>query len=93
LGTVKEPILGREAKLQTIEEVMTSRGLRLAETLAVGDGANDIDMVSHAGLGVAWHPKPILAAVAPMRIAFAGLTALLYLQGYRESEIVRDHSP
>jgi phosphoserine phosphatase len=89
LGTVGEPILGREAKLQAIHEIMTSRAIKMAQTLAVGDGANDVDMVSHAGLGVAWHAKPVLSAVAPVRIAHADLTALLYLQGYRESEIVR----
>jgi phosphoserine phosphatase len=89
LGTVEEPIFGREGKLQAIREIMTSRKTDMAQTLAVGDGANDVDMVSQAGLGVAWHAKPVLWAVTPVRITHADLTALLYLQGYRESEIVR----
>jgi phosphoserine phosphatase len=89
LGTVEEPIFGREGKLQAIREIMTSRKIDVAQTLAVGDGANDVDMVSHAGLGVAWHAKPVLWAVTPVRITHADLKALLYLQGYRESEIVR----
>jgi phosphoserine phosphatase len=89
LGTLEEPIFGREAKLQAIQDIVTSRGLKMSQTLAVGDGANDIDMVSHAGIGVAWHAKPVLSAVAPVRIVHGDLTALLYLQGYRETEIVR----
>lgn len=88
LGIVKEPILGREAKLQALEREAGARGIALCETLAVGDGANDVDMIARAGLGVAWHAKPVLAAVAGARIVHADLTALLYLQGYREEEIV-----
>jgi phosphoserine phosphatase len=87
LGTVKEPILGRDAKLRVLESAAAARGIDVSETLAVGDGANDVAMVTHAGLGVAWHAKPVLANVAAVRIDHADLTALLYLQGYRESEI------
>jgi phosphoserine phosphatase len=88
LGTVKAPILGREAKLQALENAAAARGIEMSETLAVGDGANDVDMVRRAGLGVAWHAKPILAEAAAARIDHADLAALLYLQGYRKSEIV-----
>jgi phosphoserine phosphatase len=89
LGSVAEPILGREAKLHALESAAAIRRASLSETLAVGDGANDVDMVRRAGLGVAWRAKPILAQVAAARIDYADLTALLYLQGYRDSEIVR----
>lgn len=90
-GFVKEPILGRDAKLSALQTAAASRGLALHETIAVGDGANDLDMVTRAGLGVAWHAKPVLAKAAPIVIARADLTALLYLQGYREEEIVRNY--
>ena len=88
LGTVAEPILGREAKLEALERATRSAGLHYAETLAVGDGANDLAMIRRAGLGVAYHAKPIVAAAAGAGIAHGDLTALLYLQGYRSDEIV-----
>ena len=87
LGMVKEPVLGREAKLDALQKAAAARGIALADTLAVGDGANDIEMVRSAGLGVAWHAKPVLAEIAAARIDHADLTALLYLQGYRQREI------
>lgn len=89
LGTVREPLLGREAKWQAVETTAAARAIPLTDTLAVGDGANDVEMVGRAGLGVAWHAKPVLAHAAPAQIKYAGLDALLYLQGYREEEIVR----
>jgi phosphoserine phosphatase len=88
LGTVAEPILGREAKLAALEEATQAAGLDFADTLAVGDGANDLAMIGRAGLGVAYHAKPVVAAAASASIAHGDLTALLYLQGYREDEIV-----
>ena len=88
LGIVAEPILGREAKLEALERATRSAGLHYAETLAVGDGANDLAMIRRAGLGVAYHAKPIVAAAAGAAIAHGDLTALLYLQGYRRDEIV-----
>jgi phosphoserine phosphatase len=88
-GKVAEPILGREAKLLALENAVAANGLTFDETLAVGDGANDLDMVKRAGLGVAWHAKPILAEAADAVIAHGDLTALLYLQGYREEEFIR----
>jgi phosphoserine phosphatase len=88
-GRVREPILGRDAKLEGLKRLAAERGLPLAATLAVGDGANDIEMVEAAGLGVAFHAKPALARRARHRIDHADLTALLYAQGYRDEEIVR----
>jgi phosphoserine phosphatase len=87
-GAVAEPILGREAKLSALEEAVAELGIGFEDTLAVGDGANDLAMIERAGLGVAWHAKPILARAANAIIAHGDLTALLYLQGYRMDEIV-----
>jgi phosphoserine phosphatase len=88
-GEVEEPILGREAKLATLLELRERLGLAAHETLAVGDGANDLAMLSEAGLGVAFRAKPAVAAAAHARIDHADLTALLYAQGYRAEDIVR----
>ena len=87
-GAVAEPILGREAKRAALEEFAARLGLAPSETLAVGDGANDLDMLAAAGLGVAYHAKPKVAAAAAARIDHADLTALLYAQGYRREEFV-----
>jgi phosphoserine phosphatase len=87
-GEVKEPILGRAAKLATLMELRESFDLDDIDTLAVGDGANDLDMIQHAGLGVAYHAKPAVAAAAAARIDHGDLTALLYAQGYRRDEFV-----
>jgi phosphoserine phosphatase len=86
-GTVAEPILGREAKLAALKETAAARGLALADTLAVGDGANDLAMIQAAGLGVAFHAKPLVAEAAGARIDHGDLTALLYLQGYAQAEL------
>jgi phosphoserine phosphatase len=85
-GKVEEPILGSEAKLASLNQLAASRGLALADTLAVGDGANDLPMLRAAGLGVAYYAKPAVAAAAATRIERGDLTALLYLQGYRREE-------
>jgi phosphoserine phosphatase len=87
-GEVSTPILGREAKLQALEEAAATLKLDLAETLAVGDGANDLAMIQRAGLGVAYHAKPVVAAAARASINHNDLTALLYLQGYTDNEII-----
>ena len=87
-GTVREPILGRAAKLETLRRLADERAMPLAATLAVGDGANDVAMIEAAGLGIAFHAKPAVAAQARHRIDHADLTALLYAQGYRRGEIV-----
>jgi len=89
-GSVVGPVLGREAKLATLEQLTAANGLDAAETLAVGDGANDLAMIRKAGLGVAYRAKPVVAAEAGAAITHGDLTALLYLQGYRADEIVRD---
>ncbi len=88
-GTVVEPILGREAKLASLEELTLRLGLEASETLAVGDGANDLMMVKAAGLGVAFRAKPAVAAEAMVRIDHADLSALLFVQGYALDEFVR----
>jgi phosphoserine phosphatase len=88
-GEVGMPILGREAKLQALEDAVARLKLDFAETLAVGDGANDLAMIKRAGLGVAYHAKPVVAEAAGAAINHNDLTALLYLQGYSDSEIVR----
>jgi phosphoserine phosphatase len=88
-GTVTEPIVGREMKLERLLSLAGEHEIPIAATIAVGDGANDLDMVKAAGLGVALHAKPIVAAEAQVRIDHGDLTALLYLQGYSEEEFVR----
>lgn len=84
-GQVAEPILDRAAKQDTLRELTAAHGLTPDETLAVGDGANDLDMIRAAGLGVAFHAKPIVAAAAGVRIDHANLRALLFAQGYPAS--------
>lgn len=87
-GAVRAPVLGRAAKRAALEELREAYGLSREETLAVGDGANDLDMLGEAGLGVAYRAKPKVAAAAHARVDFADLTALLYAQGYRREEFV-----
>ena len=84
-GRVGEPILGQNAKLEALRSFREARGLDAAETMAVGDGANDLAMIREAGLGVAYRAKPRVAAEARIRIDHGDLTALLYLQGYRRA--------
>jgi len=92
-GTVELPILGKEAKLATLDRLCAERGLHVGEALTVGDGANDLPMLKAAGLGVAFHAKPVVAAEVGARIDHGDLTALLYLQGYRRSEFVERPDP
>ncbi len=87
-GKVREPILGRQAKVDALEEIAGRLGLSPAEAIAVGDGANDLGMLGLAGSGVALHAKPSVAAQADIRIDHGDLTALLYLQGYRKTDFV-----
>jgi phosphoserine phosphatase len=89
-GEVGEPILGREAKLAALNEEAKAQQVPLSETLAVGDGANDLAMIEAAGLGVAYRAKPVVAAQADARVDHADLTALLYFQGYSEDAFVTD---
>ena len=85
-GAVGEPILGRDAKFDTLRELRGRLALSRHETLAVGDGANDLLMIEDAGLGVAFRAKPKVAKAAAARIDHADLTALLFIQGYRREE-------
>jgi phosphoserine phosphatase len=88
-GLVGEPILGRKAKLTALKAEAAALGIDLSQTLAIGDGANDLAMIEAAGLGVAYRAKPIVAREADARVDHADLTALLYFQGYTADEIVR----
>src|SRR3954470_11044573 len=85
-GEVTEPILGRATKLATLVELRESFDLDEIDTLVTGDGANDLGMIEAAGLGVAYHAKPAVAAAAAARIDYGDLSALLYAQGYRREE-------
>ena len=85
-GLVQEPILDRNAKLATLHKLSAQHRLSPADALAVGDGANDLDMIRAAGLGVAFHAKPIVAAAARARVDHGDLRALLFMQGYRAEQ-------
>ncbi|WP_372573458.1 phosphoserine phosphatase SerB [Ruegeria jejuensis] len=85
-GDVARPILGREAKVEALEQISARLGIVEADVLAVGDGANDLGMLERAGTGVALHAKPSVAAQCDVRINHGDLTALLYLQGYARSD-------
>ena len=87
-GTVARPIIGSSTKRETLIAERDRLGLTSAQTLAVGDGANDIPMIEEAGLGVAYHAKPKTAAAAAARIEYGDLTTLLYAQGYRRADWV-----
>jgi phosphoserine phosphatase len=92
-GTVAHPILGKEAKLSTLQRLAGERGVGAADAVSVGDGANDLPMLTAAGLGVAFHAKPAVAAQVPARIDHGDLTALLYLQGYRRNDFEERKDP
>jgi phosphoserine phosphatase len=88
LGMVEEPILDRDAKKATLLRLAEERGLKLAATLAVGDGANDLAMLAAAGLGIAYHAKPIVAREARARVDHGNLRAILFAQGYPAAAFV-----
>ncbi|PWS37207.1 phosphoserine phosphatase SerB [Falsiroseomonas bella] len=88
-GRVAEPIFGRDGKLATLTRLASENGLPMEATLAVGDGANDLDMIRAAGLGVAFRAKPAVAAAARAKVEHGDLTALLFAQGYRRVEFVK----
>ena len=88
-GTVKSPILGREAKRAALHAICERLGIAPADALAVGDGANDLAMIGDAGVGVALHAKPVVAQQARHHIDHGDLTALLYIQGYHRNEFVQ----
>jgi phosphoserine phosphatase len=87
-GEVGDPILGKDAKLASLQEFCAVHGLPPSEAMAVGDGANDIPMLLGAGTGVAYHAKPAVTEVAAFTIQHGDLTALLYLQGYSDREFI-----
>lgn len=89
-GEVALPILGRAAKLAALDKAVVDLHITAEDALAVGDGANDLAMIEKAGLGVAYHAKPVVAAAADAQVDHGDLTTLLYLQGYRDDEIARD---
>lgn len=88
-GLVQEPILGREAKLDTLVREAQAIGAMPADALAIGDGANDLAMIKAAGLGVAYRAKPIVGAEAHARIEHTSLATALFFQGYRRAEFVQ----
>jgi len=90
-GQVIEPIRDKYYKEQALIAIAGQRQIPLAETMAVGDGANDIPMLNIAGAGIAYHAKPVTAAAAHFRVDHNDLTALLYLQGYAKNEWVDDN--
>ncbi len=87
-GTVGEPILGRAAKVDALRETCDRLSISSEDAIAVGDGANDLDMLAEAGIGVAMHAKPAVAALASHRVDHGDLTALLYIQGYTAGQII-----
>jgi len=86
-GTLEEPILDADAKLDTLRRLASERGIPMALTLAIGDGANDLKMLRAAGLGIAYRAKPVVAAGARARIDHGDLKTALYYQGYTATEI------
>lgn len=88
-GEVSDPILGRAAKLETLKALAADQSLTLDSTMAVGDGANDLAMIEAAGLGVAYHAKPVVAQAAPARLDHTDLTSLLYIQGFARDEFAK----
>ena len=89
LGTVRPPILGRDAKVTALREIAATRGMSAAAVVAVGDGANDLAMLAAAGFGVAFHAKPAVRAAAAQRIEYGDLTGLLFLQGFEVSDFAQ----
>ena len=87
-GKVALPVLGRQAKVDALEQITKTLGLSEDDVLAVGDGANDLGMLGRAGTGAALHAKPSVASECDIRVNFGDLTALLYLQGYAQTEFI-----
>jgi phosphoserine phosphatase len=85
-GDVARPILGRQAKIEALEQISARLGIAEADVIAVGDGANDLGMLHRAGTGVALHAKPVVAAECEVRINHGDLTALLFIQGYARAD-------
>jgi len=88
LGKPGLPIVGRDAKVAALQEIVARKNLSTADVMAVGDGANDLGMLHLAGSGVALHAKPVVAAQTNIRLNFANLSGLLYIQGYRQQDFL-----
>ena len=88
-GSVPDPIVDKTTKLTRLQTLAKEHAFDMSDTMAVGDGANDLDMIQAAGLGVALHAKPFVAAQATVQVDHGDLTALLYLQGYSDEDFVR----
>lgn len=86
-GKVIEPILDKEAKLATVKAKAAEFGCELSQTLAIGDGSNDIPMLQTAGLGIAYHPRPVVAETIDNQIIHTNFTSVLFAQGYTETDI------
>ncbi len=87
-GTVSPPIVTGESKRETLLALVAEHAVPLRQSMAVGDGANDLPMLAAAGIGIAFHAKPAVASSARWRLDHADLTGLLYAQGYRKEEII-----
>lgn len=87
-GKVLEPIVTKDTKLERLQCLIQEKKLNVEDTLAVGDGANDLPMLLHAGLGVAYHGKPAVIKSARHKLMHADLKGLLYAQGYRKQDIL-----
>ena len=87
-GREAHPILGKDAKADAVDEIPAKLGIGAEDAIAVGDGANDLGMIARAGLGVALHAKPSVAAAAPISVTQGDLTSLLFLQGYARDEFL-----
>jgi phosphoserine phosphatase len=87
-GKVQLPILGKQAKVDALIDISKKLNCAHDDVIAVGDGANDLGMLTKAGMGVALHAKPIVAAQCKARLNFSNLEGLLYLQGYSKQEIL-----
>ena len=88
-GLVQQPILDKNAKLTTLEKTILKLNIDRSECIAVGDGANDIPMITAAGIGVAFHAKPLVEKHAPAIVRYGDLTTLLYMQGFKKHEFCR----
>jgi phosphoserine phosphatase len=88
-GEISTPILNAQSKEEVLHSITNNQNLKMHQTIAVGDGANDIPMLQSAGTGVAFRAKPIVQASVPFRIQYCDLTALLYIQGFHDNEITK----
>lgn len=86
-GKVAEPILGQQAKLDQLNRLANEKQIALSDTIAIGDGANDLPMLMNAGTGIAFHAKPSVAEQAKVIINHGDLSSILFVQGYTKADI------